>query len=164
MSTSPLVAAIQHAAGTVERHREVVCLALSTEREEMRYSARKFSDKGLHSAANERRELEGRAISALAGVERRAHLMNLWMESHWETLLRAAVLAEATDLVLADISRKWLAEHAEDTEATAYKVTAWQLSQAVAHAAQLSEVKDALTAVRDAMNTSGRKSAKPSQV
>ncbi|MEU2111535.1 hypothetical protein [Streptomyces sp. NPDC019507] len=163
MSTS-LVAAIKHAAGTIERHREVVCLALSTEREEMRYSARKFSDKGLHSAANERRELEGRAISALAGVERRAHLMSLWMESHWETLLRAAVSREATDLALSETGRKWIEAHGDDTEAPAYKVTAWQLSQAIAHAAQLAEVKAALTAVRDAMNNSGRKAANPSQV
>lgn len=139
-------------------------LALYTEREEMRYSARKFSDKGLHSMANERRDLEGRAVSALAGVERRAHLQPLWMESHWETLLRAAVLAEATDLALAEINRTWLEAHGEDTDAPAYKVTAWQLSQAVAHASQLAEVKVALTAVRDAMNASGRKSAKPAQV
>ncbi|WP_042800933.1 hypothetical protein [Streptomyces sp. C] len=148
MSTLP--DAIKAAAGMVDQHRGVVCLALQTDSESLRLAAIRFRNKAIHHLANERDDesgLAGHVATALANFSNTpAH----WVEHHWQTILAAVVRREAADLAHRQSILKWLGGYEGPTDAPVFKTQSWQYKSAGERAEALAEVKAALTAVRDA--------------
>ncbi|MFI6205928.1 hypothetical protein ACIBAI_05940 [Streptomyces sp. NPDC051041] len=151
MSTT-LTDAIKAAAGMVDRHRGVVCLALTTDREELRLAALRFRSRSVHTVANEREsesELAGHIANALTYNSNTA----FWVEQHWQTILAAVIRREASDLAYRRSILRWLGRYEGPTDAPVFKVQSWQYKAAGQRAEALAEVKAALTAVRDASRT-----------
>ena len=93
--------AVESAAGIVEKHRGVVGLALISDSEELRLSARKAREKALHSFANERDDESGLAKHVATALSNRVATPAFWVEHHWLTILAAVTRREATDHALA---------------------------------------------------------------
>jgi hypothetical protein len=148
MSTLP--EAIKAAAGMVDQHRGVVCLALSTDSEELRLAALKFRSRSIHSLANERDDESGLAGHIATALANFANTPAHWVEHHWQTILAAVVRREAADLAHRQSILKWLGGYEGPTDAPVFKVQSWQYKSAGQRAEALAEVKTALTAVRDA--------------
>ncbi|MFI1655638.1 hypothetical protein ACH4ZU_12125 [Streptomyces sp. NPDC020472] len=140
--------AVKAAAVTLTPHSAVYCLALAYDREEFRRMARKAEDKDLPIWA---KECHRKADFAAA-----LHHAVSWpyvedyelIALHWEPLLGAVVRREAYELVEADRARKLLDENPDDQ--AWHDIWAWELKRAERNAEKLAELKDKLTAVRDA--------------
>ncbi len=149
MSTS-LRDAIEAAAGMVDQHRGVVCLALATDREELRLAAQRFRSRAIHNLANEYDDESGLAGHVGTALTNRVNTPAFWVEHHWQTILAAVVRREAADLAHRRSLLKWLGGYEGPTDAPVFKVQSWQYKSAGQRAEALAEVKAALTAVRDA--------------
>ncbi|NWF28229.1 hypothetical protein HW130_18475 [Streptomyces sp. PKU-EA00015] len=147
--------AVQSAATLVEKHREVVVLALSTDREELRLSARRFREKGIHNIANERDDEAGLAGYVGTALTNLVATPAFWVEHHWQAILAAVVRREATDRALVSSVLKWLPTYEGPTDAPVFKVQSWQYRAATKRAEALAEVKAGLTAVRNALREVG---------
>ncbi|WP_327431434.1 hypothetical protein [Streptomyces sp. NBC_01236] len=147
--------AVESAAGIVDQHREVVVLALTSDSEELRLSARKAREKALYSFANERDDESGLAKHVATALTNRVATPAFWIEHHWQAILAAVIRREATDHALAKSVLKWLETYEGETDTPVFKVQSWQYKTGTARAQVLAEVKDALTAVRDALREVG---------
>ncbi|MEU3265098.1 hypothetical protein [Streptomyces bacillaris] len=154
MST-PLPDAIKAAAGMVDQHRGVVCLALSTDCEELRLTAQRLRSKAIHGLANECDDESGRAGHVATRLANYANTPAFWVEHHWQTILAAVVRREAADLVHRQAILKWLGGYEGPTDAPVFKVQSWQYKSAGQNIEALAEVKAALTELRDAMRAAG---------
>lgn len=148
MSTLP--DAIKAAAGMVDQHRGVVCLALATDSEDLRISARNFRSKSLHGTANERDNEAGLAHHLSVALTDQAATPAFWVEHHWQAILAAVVRREAADLAHRKSILKWLGGYVGSTDAPVFKTQSWQYKAAGQRVEALAKVKAALTAVRDA--------------
>ncbi|MGP3686226.1 hypothetical protein ACTVZO_16220 [Streptomyces sp. IBSNAI002] len=154
MSTS-LPDAIKAAAGMVDQHRGVVCLALATDSEELRLAALRFRSNAIHNLANERDDESGLAGHVATALANFANTPAFWVEHHWQTILAATVRREAADLAHRSSILKWLGGYGGPTDAPVFKAQSWQYKSAGQRAKALAEVKAALTKVRDAMRAAG---------
>jgi len=147
--------AVESAAAALEQHHGVVALALISNGEELRLSARRARDRALHSFARARdKESElsrfiGRALED--DVATPAH----WVEHHWAMILAAVCRREAGDLAMAQSDQRWLQQYDGPEDAPVFKIQTWQYEDAVKRAKSLAEVKVALTSVRDALREAG---------
>ncbi|MGA5019268.1 hypothetical protein ACPCAA_17850 [Streptomyces griseoincarnatus] len=148
MSTS-MPDLIKLAAGTVDRHKGVVCLALQADSESLRLSAQRARARAHHAIANERDEESGLA-GHVGNALTYAGNTSFWVEHHWSTILAAVVRREAEELAHRRSLLEWLATYEGETDAPVFQVQAWQYKHAGKRAAALADVKAALTAVRDA--------------
>ncbi|MFF4244321.1 hypothetical protein ACFYY2_07575 [Streptomyces sp. NPDC001822] len=146
MSTT-LDAAIQRAAGTIHAHRDAVCLALITETVDRQRTSLKRKAKGLYREAAEARAFAER----LHDLDTRLtfHLGNVAdiVRAAWDDILTAVVCREATELVNGQKARR---KFAESGDGPARRVATLQFEAAEETARELSQVKEALTAIRDA--------------
>ncbi|MCX5237241.1 hypothetical protein OG824_18745 [Streptomyces prunicolor] len=147
--------AVESAAGMVDQHREVVVLALTSDSEELRLSARKAREKALHSFANERDDESGLAKHVATALTNRVAIPAFWVEHHWQAILAAVTRREATDHALTKSVLKWLETYAGETDTPVFKVQSWQYKAATTRAQVLAEVKAALIGVRDALREVG---------
>ncbi|MER7111223.1 hypothetical protein [Streptomyces sp. NPDC000229] len=152
---STLSDAIKAAAGMVDRHRGVVCLALSTDREELRLAAQRFRSRSIHNLANEYDDESGLAGHVGTALTNQVNTPAFWVEHHWQTLLAAVVRREAADLAHRRSILKWLGGYEGSTDTPVFKLQSWQYKAGGQRIEALAEVKAALTEVRDAMRAAG---------